>query len=141
MISQSVPTFFNPHNKKNVFRSHKAFALLAFVLLASCATQKPTYYWGHYEPLIYDMYHKPGKAEPGVQIDKLTQDIQRAQDNGLKVPPGLHAHLGLMYAIQGNVAQSQAAFLKEKTLYPESAVMIDGMLKRANERHKQGVQP
>ena len=100
-------------------------------VLSACSTQQPIYHWGHYEPLIYDMYHKPGKADPTTQILKLTEDIQWAKSRGKKVPPGVHAHLGMMYAAEGNYDLAQAAFLEEKTLFPESAVLIDGMMARA----------
>lgn len=106
--------------------------LLIAVLGGGCATNSEKYYWGSYENLIYKMYIKPGSADPGLQIISLTRDIQKAQDSGQKVPPGVHAHLGFMYAIQGNVEQSQAAFLQEKLLFPESAIFIDGMMTRAS---------
>lgn len=103
-------------------------------LLAGCAMgPKPLYYWGNYEQLIYEMQVKPGAADPVKQIDLLTTDIQRASDHGLQVPPGLYAHLGFMYAIQGEGANALQAFNQEKALYPESTVLIDGMLKRAKE--------
>jgi hypothetical protein len=105
--------------------------LLVAVLGSGCATNTEIYYWGSYEKLIYTMYNKPGSADPGLQIITLTQDIQKAQEKGKRVPPGVHAHLGFMYAIQGNVEQSQAAFLQEKLLFPESAIFIDGMMARA----------
>ncbi len=112
----------------------KACFIVAACLLAGCVTQpKDTYYWGSYEQLIYDMYNKPGSADPALQIDKLTADINAAEQAGKPVPPGVHAHLGMMFAMQGNVEQSQAAFLQEKTLYPEAAVLIDGMMARAKE--------
>ncbi|MGB1907534.1 MAG: DUF4810 domain-containing protein [Spongiibacter sp.] len=104
-------------------------ATLAIVCTA-CATQNEMYYWGDYEELIYDMYIKPGEAPPDLQIQKLTEDIQRAQDNGKRVPPGLYGHLGYMYTIVGNLPQAATAFSQEKALYPESAVLIDGFLAR-----------
>lgn len=98
------------------------------LLLTGCATNKQHYHWGSYESLVYKMYNKPGEAEPVTQVDKLTQDIQMAEASGKPVPPGVHAHLGFMYAAQGNVEQSKAAFLQEKSLYPESVILMDKML-------------
>lgn len=109
----------------------KALAALALTLLVSgCSTTKPTFYWGHYEPLIYSMYMEPGSADSGTQIALLTQDIERAEANGVRIAPGIHAHLGYMYAMEGNMPQAKSEFLIEKTLFPESAVLIDGMLQR-----------
>lgn len=108
--------------------------IIALVCMASigCANRPtPLYYWGHYENLIYKMYNKPGDATPEVQVGLLKEDIQRSEANGKRVAPGLYAHLGFMYASQGNVQLAMEALNEEKNLYPESAVLIDGMISRA----------
>jgi hypothetical protein len=107
--------------------------LLALVTLTSagCATRHDHYYWGHYEPLIYEMYLRPGSADAPTQIEKLTADIEQANSLGKPVPPGVYAQLGFMHAIAGNIARAESAFNMEKTNYPESAVLIDGMMQRA----------
>lgn len=102
----------------------------SMLFISGCAS-KSTYYWGDYEQLVHDMYIEPGSADATTQIEKLTTDIQKAQSKGKPTPPGVHAHLGYMYSLQGNTAQAKTALLQEKALYPESAVLIDGMLKRA----------
>jgi hypothetical protein len=100
-------------------------------LLSGCAHQKPPlYHWGEYENLVYDMYVNPGKADPGTQIVELSEDIQQASALGQRVPPGVHAHLGYMYYIQGNPDEARHEFLIERELFPESKVFIDGMLQR-----------
>lgn len=103
---------------------------LSALCLSGCAS-KSTYYWGEYEQLVHDMYVEPGSADPTTQIEQLTADIQKAQSKGKPTPPGVNAHLGYMYSLQGNTSQAKNAFLQERALYPESAVFIDGMLKRA----------
>lgn len=104
---------------------------LFFALLTGCATQKPLYYWGEYEALLLDIYASPGDADPNTQIEKLTSTIQRAQNQNLQVAPGVYAHLGMVYAQQGNPGMAAEALRTEKQLYPESADFIDGLLKRA----------
>jgi hypothetical protein len=107
--------------------------LLALIVLTAtgCATRHDHYYWGHYEPLLYDMYLRPGSADAPTQIDKLTADIEQANSLGKPVPPGVYAHLGFMYAIAGNIGKAEEAFNREKALYPESTVLLDGMMQRA----------
>lgn len=112
--------------------------LLSVLFVSGCATTQPHYYWGDYEGLVYKMYNKPGEAEPSVQVDVLTQDIQKANDAGKPVPPGVHAHLGFAYAAQGNVELAMAAFAQERALYPESKVLMDKML---GEKEEQEVKP
>jgi hypothetical protein len=115
--------------------------ILVSVLALACAAcvpaQQTLYYWGSYEDLVYKMYVKPGEAPPDLQIQKLTEDIQRAKDNGQAVPPGVYGHLAYMYSAVGNLPQATTAFLQEKALYPESAVMIDGFLSRLQQQGAQ----
>ncbi len=104
--------------------------LAAALLAAGCAPKNTSlYHWGNYENVVHDMYLKPGEAPAQTQIDKITQDIQESQAQGKRVAPGLYAHLGMMYAAEGQAAQAQEALLKEKQLYPESTVLIDTLLK------------
>ncbi|MEY8212445.1 MAG: DUF4810 domain-containing protein [Colwellia sp.] len=111
-------------------------ALLSVLFISGCATQKDMYHWGEYEQLVYDSYINPGSSDAQAQISKLNVDIQQSENQGKRVAPGIYAHLGFMYAIQGKESQSQAAFLEEKSLYPESKVFIEGMLDRASKNKK-----
>jgi hypothetical protein len=100
------------------------------VLISACAQPTPLYRWGEYEPLVYDMYMRPGKADPATQIAKLNEDIERTNAEGLHVAPGVHAHLGYLYYGQGQLDAAYEQFTLEKTLFPESTVFIDGVLGR-----------
>ncbi len=104
---------------------------LALGLIAGCGTVDQTYSWGRYEALLYDMYRRPGKADPSVQIAQLNEDIERAHGRGSAVPPGVHAHLGYMLYLQGNLAAAQREFETENRLYPESAVLMERLSGRA----------
>jgi hypothetical protein len=107
-----------------------ATLLLCAVGLSACAQQKTLYDWGSYEKLVYEMYASPGKAEPGTQIAKLTEDVERINAEGRHVAPGVHAHLGYLYYTQGQPALAKEEFAIEKQLFPESTVFIDGLLAR-----------
>ncbi len=110
--------------------------LISALFITGCATNKEIYYWGDYEQLIYNSYTKPGSADSTTQIERLNRDIQKAESKGKQVPPGIYAHLAFLYALEGKDSQSQSAFEQEKNLYPESAVFIDGLLRRAKQ-HKE----
>ena len=116
-----------------------AWLLLAVFGLQGCNQVKEQYYWGRYENLIYQMYVQPGKATPEIQIDQLTVDIQKAENMGKTIAPGVYAHLGFMYALQGSMVSAEAAFEREVSIYPESKVLIEGLLARAaSSRSKKG---
>lgn len=106
------------------------------ILLGGCATKDTSlYYWGSYEELIYEMYVEPGSAPASLQVAKLEEDILKSDALGKKIPPGLYAHLGMMYAADGKAGLAQEALLKEKALYPEATTLIDTLLNN----QKQGV--
>lgn len=80
--------------------------------------------------MLYGMYIEPGSADSTTQISTLVTDIQKAEAQNIPVAPGIHAHLGYMYALEGNVTQSKSEFMIEKNLFPESSILIDGMMSR-----------
>ncbi len=118
--------------------SWSTFFLLILAALASgCVTPpKEHYYWGNYQALILAMYVEPGSVDSFTQIEKLTEDLQQAEGNGQAPPPGLYAHLGMMYAINGDLSLAEDAFQQERDLFPEAAVLIDGMMARALSRNE-----
>lgn len=101
--------------------------------LAGCETTGGLYYWGHYEDVLYNMYNSPDKAPPEQQIEVLSKDIYNAESQGYRVAPGIHAHLGMLYATIGNMSAAEQELTKEKLLYPEASTLVDGMLERAKE--------
>jgi len=109
--------------------------LLALSLSACVEAPKPLYYWGNYEQLVYDMYKNPGNATPEVQLQKLNQDIQIAQNKGLRVAPGIYAHIGMLYASMGDAGSAKAALEQEQQLYPESTQFVSGLIKRMDKRN------
>lgn len=117
------------HMPTRFWACSSALALVA--LMSGCVQQKPPLYrWGDYQTLIYQQYMQPGKAEPGIQADKLNADIQRTQAEGKRVPPGEHAQLGYVEYQLGNADQAAAQFNIERQLYPESSVFMTTILKR-----------
>ena len=130
--------YVTTHGRYIPLRSYKIktlpliLTLSTLLLLAGCATPNHNlYYWGEYEQIIHDDYITPGSLDTLSQIQKLNVDIQQSENNGKKVAPGIYAHLGFLYAIQGNIADSQSAFLEEKARFPEATIFIDGMMQRA----------
>ena len=98
-----------------------ALACAAALLISGCADDSPRqlYYWdGTYTSSVYEYLIEEGDA--GAQIAALEESLQKAYQRAAKVPPGLYAHLGLLYLSQGNGAKFKAYVEKEAELYPES---------------------
>ena len=106
----------------------------ALALSSGCATNqagsRDLYRWGVYEDILYDAALKPGSADPVSASQRLSADIATTEISGREVAPGLHAHLGYLYYTQGNLGAATLQFERERELFPESAVFIDGLLAR-----------
>ena len=105
-------------------------ALLVAAALAGGCASPSLYRWGQYEDLLHALWVEPGSADPLTQMVELREDIDRAAAEGRRVPPGVWAHLGWLHWVQGQPDAARAALLRERELFPESAVFVDGLLRR-----------
>ena len=113
-----------------------AFAITTLFALSACV--KPSIYaWGRYEDVVYQMYLKPGEADPVTQTAKLREDVEKANTESKAVPPGVHAHLAYLYYQQGDLGAMRQEFMIERKLFPESAAFIDGVLERMDRKAEQ----
>jgi hypothetical protein len=102
--------------------------VLAAVLLVGCGPEpRPLYTWGDYQLTVYQYYqNEQGDLEE--QIAALEKILEQARADNRPVPPGLHAHLGLLFARGGDGGSAREQFLEEKALYPESGPYMDFLL-------------
>ena len=56
--------------------------------------------------------------------------MQKARAAVRTLPPGFHAHLGMLYADAGKLDQVRQQFETEKALYPESATYMDFLTRK-----------
>jgi hypothetical protein len=104
--------------------------VLSLALMGCAAPQKQLYPWGSYQAALYE-YLKGNGADPGSQIARLEAEAQKNAASGLVSPPGLHGHLGLLYAKVGDDANAVKHLEAERKLFPESATYVDFLLKNA----------
>ncbi len=95
------------------------------------------YYWGEYENVLHTQFTKPGKMTARQQVEILERDIVKAAQREQKIAPGVYAQLGLALAELGQRDGAKAAFDREIMLYPESAILLKGMMQRGDEAMKQ----
>nr|WP_174507411.1 DUF4810 domain-containing protein [Acinetobacter sp. Marseille-Q1620] len=105
---------------------------IAIGLVGCASAPKSLYSWGSYPQQTYLMYNAPEKASPGQQIIKLEAEIEKAKAKNLAVPPGLYAHLGLLFLQQNNAQKAAEYFQLERQVYPESTVLMDRLLQKMN---------
>ena len=102
--------------------------LMVAALLTGCA-EPSIYSWGRYESVVYTTFSDPGKVPPERQVELLEEDYQKARSENKPVPTGFHAHLGYLYVQLGKADAARQEFETEKSLFPESAVFMDRLLK------------
>ncbi|MFJ2319442.1 MULTISPECIES: DUF4810 domain-containing protein [unclassified Pseudomonas] len=106
-----------------------ALTLAASALLAGCSSPQTLYQWEGYQPQVYEYFKSETPKE--AQAEALEADLQKIRASGKAVPPGYHAHLGLLYLSMGKDDQMVQQLRTEKTLFPESGTYMDFLLKNA----------
>lgn len=101
-------------------------AILVMVLLTGCNTD--LYYWGRYEDVIHYAYAHAEDWDGSGLIRLMEGDRERALRAGKPLPPGWHAHLGLLYYSDGQPDRALEEFQAEKNQFPESSLFMDRLL-------------
>ena len=111
-----------------------ALALALSAVLTGCATAPKTLYqWDGYQPQVYQ--YLKGES-PVQQIAEMEKSLALISAKGNSVPPGFHAHLGMLYSIAGKSDQVATQFEDEKKLFPESAAYMDFLLGKLKKGEK-----
>ncbi len=109
-------------------------APLAF--LGGCAqAPKPLYDWGSYPTQVYSHLKGDGSG-PATQIGELEADARKAEARGGKLPPGFHAHLGMLYLTLGQDELGHQQLQAEKALFPEGAHFVEFLLAKGRQGEK-----
>jgi hypothetical protein len=104
-------------------------AVTIVVALSGCATTNQKYDWGQYDPSLYAYYKSPAKVtELAISLEAI---IKAAATKRSLVPPGIYAEYGYLQLQQGKSQEAVDFFRKEETLWPESKVFMERMIKVA----------
>ncbi len=98
------------------------------LLITGCANTTQIYNWGSYQNQVYSRF--TAATTPEQQIQEMEKILQ-TKKSGKPVPPGFHAHLGLLYGDTGRVVEMREQFSIEKQLFPESTAFMDFLLNRS----------
>lgn len=102
-------------------------AALAAIFFAGCVSSsapRDMYYWnGAYEESMHRYLND--ESDIYASIDELEETLEYADRSNKKVPPGMLAHLGLLYSNIGNDAKAQMYLEKEAEIFPESKSYVE----------------
>jgi len=100
------------------------------LFFTSCsAPKKLLYSWENYDSTSYT-YLKKGDEKSAENLIKSYQQIIKKQDGTRKtVPPGIYADYGFILLQTGKIEEGKEMLKKEISLYPESEIFIDRILK------------
>lgn len=114
--------------------------MAVLLLLVGCDEgPKPLYHYEDYSARYYDFKKNPSPQSAEELMKTLQRIIERApQSASMRVPPGIHAHLGYMYLQQGALSSARAQFVQEKAVYPEATQFMDRLIAQidAKESHE-----
>jgi len=116
----------------NIENARQRLLLLAFactVLFSGCAQQRqPLYHWGNFQSVQYSYFKGDKGPEEGIiALEKVREE---ARAKGRNIPPGLQAHLGMLYGQTGRTDLFEQNLLAEKQSFPESSVYLEFLLKK-----------
>jgi len=115
---------------KSMFKTVMAAA--ALLAVTGCATQKGLYDWGGYSGLLYQNYKKPETV--AANLVKLQTHVSAMEQGKAKVAPGLYADLGTLYLQAGERDRALENYRKERAAWPESAGLMDSMIKNLDNK-------
>jgi hypothetical protein len=97
--------------------------------LSGCATrQQPIYHWGDFQSQQYSYFKGDKGPEEGIlSLEKVREE---AKAKGKPVPPGMQAHLGLLYGQTGRTDLFEQNLQAERQQFPESSTYVDFLLKK-----------
>jgi hypothetical protein len=106
------------------------FIILISLIAVSCTQTKPLYNWRGYDDAVYS-YTKNSDEKSTERLIKIYEKLINNSGGTREVPPpGICADYGYLLIKKGETEKGKELLTKEITLYPESKVFIERILKR-----------
>ena len=109
----------------DLYKKKSALLAMFVIFISGCATPNTGYYWENYSGTLYNYKKNPDDKTMDKHMVMLQNIINKNESKGARVPPGIHAELGYMFAKKGENALAAEQFQKEMKVYPESKNFIE----------------
>lgn len=107
------------------------FVFVALIAISSARCAHTTLYeWGKYDQRLYQYYKNPDGIDD--VKEEIYQVIQKSEQSGERVAPGLYAEYGFFLLESGESSQAVRFFEKERESWPESAQFMNQMIEACN---------
>lgn len=107
----------------------KSIAMLvlgSILVISGCAAQPGVnYYWGDYSETLYFLKKEPSSESEQRHMSELEEIISKSNEKNLRIPPGVQAELGYMYANRGDEQKARSLYQAEISAYPESRLFVE----------------
>lgn len=113
------------------------FGALALVCTGCAPKQTPMYYFGNSSSALYASKKEPTEENYLKLKQSLEEVIERSEKKGIKVPPGMFAHLGYLSLLENKSDQATKYFNNEKQLYPEATIFMDRMINKVEAKNQE----
>lgn len=100
-------------------------AMLALGLSGCASAPKSLYGWGDYQQQLYTYLQTEEGADWEQQLAAMRATQQSILERGQALPPGFHAHMGMLLTRMGQEQAALDEFAQEKRQFPESGPFMD----------------
>ena len=109
-------------------------SLMTLLFFFGCSAKKQMYYWGDYSDSLYHSKKEPGVKSLTKHKEVLENIVEESKNRNLRIPPGICAELGYLYAANNNTRKAVELFQMEKQTYPESTIFMNRLIMQAEKR-------
>lgn len=106
------------------------FIATTVIVLASCGTSKPLYYWYDIEDASYKYTKRQTDQALAKAIAQYNKIITSKKGTRGVVPPGINAEYGYLLVKAGKKEEGLSLLKAEMDAYPESKVFISRIIKQ-----------
>jgi hypothetical protein len=115
-----------------MMRRYPLFAVCALPILLGACVAPVKYNWGNYDQSLYRYYKDPALSTE--YMAELESIVATASTTQARVAPGIHAEYGYLLMQAGKPDEARAQFEQEKAGWPESAQLMNNMIRMAGAR-------
>ena len=99
------------------------------LFFTGCTSYKLLYSWNDYDNTSYKYLKNSDEKSTENLLKSYQQIITKQEGTRNTVPPGIYADYGFILLQAGKTEEGKAMLKKEISLYPESKIFIDRILK------------